>query len=133
MQPISRRAALPLGGIGLACTIVGGIGLTRQGSVGFMPAVTIRAGRADHSGQCRRRATDPSRDIAGTGSYRRPAGDRSALQRQCARADAKFRARLNRCWVSAIISDPRSAVAPPVARHDSTSAVAQVAHSVSAA
>ena len=38
MQPISRRRALQLGGLGLLSAVVGGAGLTWQSAAGFEPA-----------------------------------------------------------------------------------------------
>ncbi len=38
MDPISRRRVLQLGGLGLASAVLGGVGLTREGSARFNPA-----------------------------------------------------------------------------------------------
>lgn len=38
MKPVSRRRALQLGGLGLASTVIGGLGLTRQTVSSFAPA-----------------------------------------------------------------------------------------------
>lgn len=41
MQPISRRRALQLGGLGVASTLVGGLGLARSVTSAFAPATDV--------------------------------------------------------------------------------------------
>ena len=88
MEPISRRRALQLGGLGVAAIAAGGVGLARTGDLTVHPAHGDCRGRAPGAAQHQRRAAGPARGRLRAGPGGRAGGHHPELQRRAARADA---------------------------------------------
>ena len=88
MQPISRRRALQLGGLGLASIAVGAVGLTWRTLSGYTTVPQAGIGRAGDIDQHRWSFDGAPRGGRGSGPDRRSASHRVELQRRLARPDA---------------------------------------------
>ena len=87
MQPIGRRRALQLGGLGLASIAVGAVGLTWRTLSGYARAAA-GIGRAGDVDQHPWSFDGAPRGGRGSGPHRRSASHRVELQRRLARPDA---------------------------------------------
>ena len=88
MQPISRRRALQLGGLGVASIAVGAAGLTLENALGLYDRSAAGIARASDVDQHRRSVDVAPRGGRGSGPDRRSASHCIELQRRLAWPDA---------------------------------------------